>query len=90
MSFEVFNFLEGIYWLTLGGLAAAVREISPLKYKTLALFAASVFVLFGITDFIEIGTGAYWDPWWLYAWNICCVVGLVVSLAWYVKLRFIR
>ncbi|GBE16551.1 hypothetical protein BMS3Abin15_00372 [bacterium BMS3Abin15] len=85
---KTFNFIEGIYWLTLGVFVLTLLKATPHKYKRLALFTSLILILFSITDFIEIGTGAYWIPWWLLVWNIICVSGLILSLAWYIKLRY--
>ncbi|MEA1925635.1 MAG: hypothetical protein U9M90_00110 [Patescibacteria group bacterium] len=88
LNFKTFNFIEGIYWLFLGIFVLTLLKIIPRKYKKLALFTSLILVLFGITDFIEINTGAYWMPWWLLIWNIFCISGLILSLVWYIKLKF--
>ncbi|MDI6778312.1 MAG: hypothetical protein QMD77_03910 [Patescibacteria group bacterium] len=81
------SFLEGIYWTVLGMLGFTLFGIVPRKYQKILLFASSAFVLFGISDFIEIKTGAYWEPWPLLALKIFCLAGLVFSLAWFLKIR---
>ena len=40
-------------------------------------FAAATFLLFGISDLVEIRTGAWWRPWWLFVWKAACVVAMV-------------
>ena len=87
LNFKTFNFIEGIYWLFLGIFTLTLSKIIPRKYKKLALFTSLILILFGITDFIEINTGAYWIPRWLLVWNMFCISGLILSLAWYIKLR---
>lgn len=43
-------------------------------------FAFLVFVAFGLSDVVEMGTGAWWRPWWLFAWKAACVLALLVLL----------
>jgi len=31
-------------------------------------------LLFGISDLVEVQTGAWWDPWWLFTLKAFCVV----------------
>ncbi len=47
------------------------------------LFAAVSFILFGLTDFVEMRTGAWWHPWWLLAWKGGCVAVMVGLLLTY-------
>ena len=28
---------------------------------------------FGVSDFVEMATGAWWEPWWLLVWKGICV-----------------
>lgn len=88
LDFKTFNFIEGIYWVALGIFVLTLSKIIFQKYKKLALFTSLILILFSITDFIEIETGAYWTPWWLLVWNIICILGLTLSLAWYIKLKY--
>lgn len=37
------------------------------------LAAAFVFLAFGLSDLVETQTGAWWKPWWLFAWKALCV-----------------
>jgi hypothetical protein len=34
-------------------------------------------VPFGLSDLVESQTGAWWTPWWLFAWKALCVLGLL-------------
>jgi len=40
------------------------------------LLAGVAFLLFAVSDAVEIYTGAWWRPWWLLAWKAACVVVL--------------
>ena len=37
-------------------------------------------IAFGVSDIVEVQTGAWWRPWWLFAWKATCLV-LLVGLA---------
>jgi hypothetical protein len=41
-------------------------------------FLVLAFVLFGISDLIEIRTGAWWRPTWLLVWKGICLI----AIAW--------
>ncbi|MEN8252016.1 MAG: hypothetical protein ABFQ53_00330 [Patescibacteria group bacterium] len=88
LDFRTFNLVEGIYWVSLGIFVLTLSKIISSKYQKLTLFASGTLILFGLSDFIEISTGAYWEPWWLLALNIFCILGLIVSFIWYIKLRY--
>ena len=44
-------------------------------------------VLFGISDYIEARTGAWWDPVWLLIMNVACIAGFVFAGWKYRQLR---
>lgn len=77
--FCVFNLAEGILWIGTGlGFAVALcRSRADMRLKAAACL---LFVAFGISDFVEIGTGAWYKPWWLLAWKAACVGGLLAVL----------
>ena len=70
------NYIEAVFWMTIGTvLGIAGRRTDP-AFKTLALVACGLFVVFGISDLIEAQTGAWWKPLWLLGWKGLCIVGL--------------
>jgi hypothetical protein len=77
--FCVFNLAEGVLWIGIGlGFAVALwRSRAESGLKTAARL---LFVAFGISDFVEIHTGGWYKPWWLFAWKAACVCGLLVVL----------
>jgi hypothetical protein len=79
----VFNFLEAILWLSIAA-GFAVVFCRRRKNPRLMLAAGLLFFAFGISDFVEIHTGAWYKPWWLFAWKAACVVGfpIVFGLFW--------
>ena len=56
------------------------------RTRTLAHCAAASFVLFGISDFVEVGTGAWYRPIGLLAWKGACLITLVWCLIRYRRL----
>ena len=53
------------------------RGITGKARRVPATVAAIAFILFAVSDAVEIATGAWWRPWWLFAWKATCVVILV-------------
>lgn len=72
-----FNFLEAIFWITVSaGFAAAVLRAVSRRMRTLLLATVLLFA-FGVSDFFEVTSGAWWRPWWLLAWKGACLISLV-------------
>jgi hypothetical protein len=46
-----------------------------------------VFVAFGFSDVMEMNTGAWWRPWWLFAWKAACFLAMVWLLVNYRRRR---
>lgn len=81
---QIFNLCEGVLWVSIAAalIHRASKNGSPRK---LAVGAALSFALFGISDFIEIGTRAWYSPWPLLALKVACVVSLLAHLYLRVK-----
>ena len=77
--FCLFNLVEGILWIGIG-LGFAVALWRGRADNALKAAACRLFIAFGISDFVEIHTGAWYKPWWLLAWKAACVCGLLVVL----------
>lgn len=73
-----FNLGEAIFWMTIGVLLLCVR-VDGLTPKLRWILAAA-FVLFGISDLIEIQTNAFWRPLSLLVFKGVCLVTIVVGL----------
>jgi hypothetical protein len=61
------NYIEACLWAGMG-VAALLKRNSGWS---VALGCA--LVLFGASDVVEVRTGAWYDPWWLFAWKGICV-----------------
>ena len=80
-----FNLGEALLWIAIAVVIAAraLRTGSTSRGIQVALVMA--FFAFGISDLVEMRTGAWWRPWWLFAWKAVCVV--VLAMVFY---RFFR
>ena len=79
---QAFNFFEGLLWTTIG-FAFACRAIRKTKYRKLQTGASVSFGLFGVSDFIEMRTGAWYTPWTLFAFKAACVLLFLIHLRIY-------
>ncbi|MEM1012874.1 MAG: hypothetical protein AAGI46_11725 [Planctomycetota bacterium] len=77
-GFVAANVIEAVLWVVVAGIVLAKWHHVP---------AATVLVFFGLSDLVETRTGAWWRPWWLFAWKAACVIALValVLQAWRMK-----
>jgi hypothetical protein len=79
-SVEVFNIVEAAWWLVLATLAAVLggraRGVTPYRRFSLTVFLA----LFGLSDAIEVFTGAWWNPPALLMLKAVCLGGLTVTV----------
>lgn len=77
MSIDVFNLVEGVFWIGLGAWVLLTRRmVRGRRQVALAVFL----IAFGVSDCVEMRTGAWWTPWWLLVWKAVCVgVFLVIS-----------
>ncbi len=76
----LFNLAEG----TLGILVALVTLRMPLERRWVVFGG---FIAFGISDFVEIHTGAWWRPWWLLGWKAACLLAFVPPLFQHLRSR---
>ena len=88
-EFVRFNIYEGIFWIGLGNTALILYFSLREKYHTLALFSFFVFILFGVSDFLEILVGGIFEPHqrWLLALKGASIISMTAATIWYIKLR---
>lgn len=79
----IFNWVEGVWWIGLG-IWMLVRARGGWRKET---WLAGIVVLFGISDFAEVFTGAWWQPWWLLAWKAGCLISGAVVLTFLLRER---
>ena len=72
----VFNACEAGLWLTLAVVVGIRYRRAPAGVRSVARVMALHFVLFGVSDLIEIETGAWWRPPALLIFKGACLIGL--------------
>jgi len=79
----MFNFFEALLWFCIAVIffvgSALKQQIFVGSIKT-SIFLGIIFILFGISDLIEIQTGAWWKPWWLLLLNSFCVISITLGI----------
>ena len=80
--FATANYIESALWglIALVFAVAATRRAGQVRLR--CTLASVSFLLFGLSDVVEVATGAWWRPWWLLVWKGACVsslLGLLVS-----------
>lgn len=77
-ALAIFNAFEAVFWMALGIFVAIaghrIRGIDTRRRVLAALFL----VAFGVSDIIEIQTGAFWRPLGLLVFKGVCLTGIVV------------
>ena len=77
MNIDYFNLVEGIFWIGLGVWVLLTRRFI---HKQLLYSLAITLIAFGISDFVETHTGAWWTPFWLLAWKAICISVVILYL----------
>lgn len=89
-AYAKFNLIEGLFWIGLS-VAAFILSGKFLKFRILAIFSGFTVFFFGISDFAEIKFGSFLEPnlWWLLIWKILGVLGLIIAVIWYLRIRML-
>jgi hypothetical protein len=76
-AFSVFNVCEGLLWI---GIAVGFALVYGRKRENGDLMLASglLFLAFGISDFVEIWTGGWYRPWWMFLWKATTLGGFIL------------
>ncbi len=83
MSLGLFNYLEALLWFSIAMILLwrVLFGPTPPDKRGIALCASAAFLLFGISDLIEVRTGAWWRPIWLLVLKAGCLLTLL-GCAW--------
>lgn len=78
-----FNLFEAVFWLAVA--AGFLRAILLYACKSVKVWtlAALLLALFGLSDLVEVSTGAWWRPWWLLLWKGLCLLSLIALYLWH-------
>ena len=89
-TFVLSNHIEAGLWILIGvGMAVGAAVQGGIARKDF-IVAAITFALFGGSDVVEATTGAWWRPWWLFAWKAACVLAFLVLLVRYSRRKRAR
>ena|SRR5579871_5574871 len=72
----IFNAGEALLWLVFAVIVAVRFHGAPRTVRQTARALAMFFVLFGVSDIIEMQTGAWWRPMGLLIFKAVCLAGL--------------
>jgi hypothetical protein len=81
------NYLEALIWFLFAiGFAVNAGKTSG-RTRINRLITTLIFLLFGGSDIVEVQTGAWWSPWWLFVWKASCVLSMVILFWVYLRDR---
>jgi hypothetical protein len=82
----IYNAVEAAWWGALGaGVLIAKGRDETRAYRR---WLGAGLVAFGVSDIIEIWTGAWWQPWSLAALKVVCgIVIVIVAVLWFRRAR---
>jgi hypothetical protein len=82
----IFNLVEGLWWMGLG-MGLLLRTSRQAVSRCLISWLAVILILFGLSDFVEIFSGAWWRPWWLAVWKAACLTTGILLLIFLLRKR---
>ena len=82
---EIFNLIEAGLWISFGVALQLVSRKLEVKHRRVAYVGVAALVAFGISDIIEIYTGAWWKPIWLLLLKAACIVVFIGCCVYYLK-----
>jgi hypothetical protein len=81
------NYFEALIWFLFAiGFAVNAGKTSG-KTRINRLITTLIFLLFGGSDIVEVQTGAWWSPWWLFVWKASCVLSMAILFWVYLRDR---
>jgi hypothetical protein len=84
---EIANYIEAALWIVIGLVFAGFAARRSNRRRMRCLIASATFLLFGVSDIIEVRTGAWWRPWPLLALKAACICVMLVLLWAYFRER---
>ena len=81
------NYIEALIWFLFAiGFAVNAGKTSG-KTRINRLITTLIFLFFGGSDIVEVQTGAWWSPWWLFVWKASCVLSMAILFWVYLRDR---
>jgi hypothetical protein len=81
------NLIEAGVWLVAAVVVLWQARCDRVEMKRTLWALAFALAIFGLSDVVEVHTGAWWRPWWLFAWKAACVVVLLCAFMNYFRIR---
>jgi len=85
--FRTGNYAEAAFWILVATVFGVLAFRGGHARRSRCAFATVAFLLFGLSDIVEVQTGAWWRPWWLFTWKATCVLGMLWLLWDYLRRR---
>lgn len=82
---DAINLCEVPWWIGCGLFVFAKSLRAGSHDRRRGLLSAVTLVLFGLSDVVELQTGAWWRPWWLPVWKGICIAILVTCAVFHVR-----
>ena len=80
------NYIEAGVWFLCAVLLLVKAVRGDNRFRRTLLFLTITVAVFGCSDLVEARTGAWWQPWWLLAWKVICVAGLLAGFRDYYRI----
>lgn len=77
---DLYNAVEALLWFCLAGLVAVVGPRTAGFTRRTVVAMSVLLVAFGISDIVELRTGAWWRPPGLLVFKAVCLIGLVACV----------
>jgi hypothetical protein len=81
------NLIEAGLWAVIAVMIGVRAAFERPRIRQLFVILAVAFAAFGLSDIVEARTGAWWRPWWLFAWKAGCVLTFALCFWKYYSLR---
>ena len=79
------NKIECILWVIIA-IVFLIRSLKLNGFRQILCWICFVaFFMFGLSDLVEVQTGVWYKPWWLFAWKAACVTAMLTCLLYYLK-----
>ncbi|MCB1212027.1 MAG: hypothetical protein KDK97_22080 [Verrucomicrobiales bacterium] len=75
-----FNHAEALLWWGIALILGLRFILAGTLWRSLNWMLPMAFAVFGLSDWIEARTGAWWDPWWLLVMKAACVAVFLGAL----------
>lgn len=73
------NSVEAVIWVSIGLLLlVGLKKGATSSSKQDAVALSVLFIMFGVSDVVEIFSGAWWRPWWLLVWKTLNAIALLL------------